>query len=155
MLGEPHPNPPSVPPPAPGSAAEKSRRVCARLWFAQGFWWFRSAHDGSIREISSVMRELRYDRRALAKALSLSQRTLDRLVRDELCQSAGVWLRSLRAVEMRFRVRTGEAAGKLAAGYGFQHPTDFTAEFRRWHKVSPRDYLKDVQKANPGVKGGS
>lgn len=154
MPGQPHPHPPKVPRPAPGSAAERSRRMLARIWFAEGFWWFRSAHDGTIREISSVMRELRYDMRALARALGMSDRSLDRLVRDELCQSVGTWLRSLRAVEFRFRVRTGEPVHKLAEDYDFQHPTDFSAEFKRWYGASPRDYLKDFQKANPGPEEG-
>jgi AraC-like DNA-binding protein len=150
MQGSPHPNPPSVPPPAPGTAAEKSRRMLARLWFAEGFWWFRCPHDGLVYEISSLMRELRYDARALARALGMSDRSLDRLVRDGLCQPVGTWLRSLRAVEFRFRVRTGEPIHKLAEDYDFQHPTDFSAEFKRWYQVTPRDYLKDFREANPG-----
>jgi AraC-like DNA-binding protein len=101
------------------------------------------------------MRELRYDARELAHALGFTERSFERLVKDEAGPSVGQWLRSLRAAEFRFRVRIGETLRKLAEDFGFKHRTDFTVEFRRWYKVSPRDYFKDFQKANPGVKGGN
>jgi AraC-like DNA-binding protein len=128
--------------------------MLARLWFAEGFWWFRCPHDGLVYEISLLMRELRYDARALARALGMSDRSLDRLVRDELGPSVGAWLRSLRAVEFRFRVREGEPVHKLAADYHFKHQTDFTVEFKRYYNVSPRRYQNDWRQANAGPQEG-
>lgn len=143
MPEAPHSDPPSVPPPAPGSAAEKARNVCARIWYARGFWWFRSAHDGVVREMSSVMRRTRYDTQALAHALGLGERTFCRLVRDEIGHPVGYWLRSLRAVEFLHRIKTGESIRNLSQYYGYRHQTDFSAEFKRWHGVSPAVYRRN------------
>ncbi len=73
-------------------------------------------------------------------------------MKDEVGPSVGAWLRSLCAAEFHLRARTGEPLRKIAEDYGFRHQTDFRAEYKRWYKVSPRDYLKEFRKANPGVK---
>jgi AraC-like DNA-binding protein len=148
MQGNPHPDPSSTPPPTPG----ERQGTKARIWYADGFWWFRSAHDGTVREISSVMRRTRYDLKELAAALGLGVRTFHRVVQEDVGRSAGYWLRSLRAVEFRLRVRTGETLKSLAHDYGFRHPTDFSEEFKRWYGVCPASYLQRWKEANPGAE---
>jgi AraC-like DNA-binding protein len=92
---------PGVPRPWPGSMAERSGGRTARIWYADGFWWFRGRHGGAVREISTLLRRTLYDLQEIARELELPVRSFQRLVKDELGYHAGYWLRSLRAAEMR------------------------------------------------------
>ena len=116
--------------------------MAARIWFADGFWWFRSSHDGAIREISSVMRRERYRLRNLAKALGVGERSFQRLVADEVGMSVGLWLRMQRAVDFRHRIKCGDSIKVLSHDYGFSHQGEFCVEFRRWYGLSPRAFLE-------------
>ena len=143
---------PEVPRPWPGSMAERSGGRTARIWYADGFWWFRGKGDGAAREIGSVMRRTLYDLNEMARELGLAERTFQRLVREEFGQSAGRWLRSLRAVEMRQRIIAGGSIGTISREFGFRHQSDFRAEFWRWHQVNPTAFRKRCMEQ---VMGGS
>ena len=132
----------------PGSAAKRARGISSRIWFTNGFWWFRSAHDGSVREISSVMRRLRYDAADLARELGVGERSFHRLVKDEISLSVGFWLRMLRAAEFRHRLRAAEPIKRLAWEYGFKRHTDFCVEFKRWYGMTPTAFLKNLKSSS-------
>jgi AraC-like DNA-binding protein len=128
---------PEVPPPWPGSMAERSGGKTARLWYAEGFWWFRGRHGGAVREISTLLRRTLYNVPELSRELDMPVRSFQRLVKDEVGCFAGHWLRSLRAAEMRLRLKTSIPIGQLSKDYGFSRATEFSKEFKRWHQVTP------------------
>jgi hypothetical protein len=80
-----------------GIEMKKERLKKRRLWFLDGFWWFRNVRNGSVREISSLMRYTRYDARELADALGVGERAFHRLVKEDVGLSGGYWLRCKRS----------------------------------------------------------
>ena len=114
-----------------------------RLWFENGVWWFRDAHNGSVFGITATMRRECYDADALAKALCMGSRSFRRLVKDSLGISPGIWLRMERAVAIRHQLREGLLIKTLSADYGFKHTGDFSDEFKRWHGVSPSKFIEN------------
>ena len=94
-----------------------------------------------------------FRRDSIARSLGLGERSFHRLIKDSLGIPPGIWLRRERAMFARYRLRSGSSVKELAFEYGFKHPGDFTAEFKRWHGVSPELFIKSGE--DPGRMGKS
>jgi AraC-like DNA-binding protein len=84
--------------------------------------------------------ECRFRPVEVATRLGLSIRSFDRLVRDSLGIAPGLWLRQLRAVAARKRVRDSEPIKSIAYELGFLHQADFARDFKNWYDISPADF---------------
>lgn len=113
-----------------------------RLWFENGFWWYRCPHRNQVIEISSLIRRESYNVTAVARELGVGSRSFHRLVKDSFGIPPGEWLRRERAVSARYRLRDGCSVKQLATEYGFLHQGDFGAEFKLWHGVNPIEYQR-------------
>ncbi len=95
--------------------------------------------------ISRLIVECRFKPDEIASRLGLSIRSFDRLVRDSLGISPGIWLRQLRAVAARMRVRDSEPIKSIAYELGFNHQGDFAREFKSWYDVSPASFRRNLR----------
>lgn len=112
-----------------------------RLWFQDGFWWYRPSPGEECSEISSLIREVKFKPAGLAEKLNLGERTFRRIVSTSLGIPPGAWLRQLRAVAARHRLREGGSVKQIATELGFRHQGDFCVEFKRLHEASPADFM--------------
>lgn len=110
------------------------------IWFDCGRWWCRPHPESAIENLSELMRRKSYDIREIAKALGFGRRAFERVVAASIGLTPGVWLRQERAVMSRYRLREGCSIKELAFELGFGHPGDFSAEFKRWHGVTPASF---------------
>jgi AraC-like DNA-binding protein len=119
-------------------------REIAVLSFDRGLWWYRCPSRGKIK-ISGLIHESSFRIEKVILGLGVGRRTFERAVEGSIGIPAGIWLRQQRAVESRHRLRAGSTVKELAAEYGFRHQWDFSAEFKRWHGVSPSRFRQDIQ----------
>jgi AraC-like DNA-binding protein len=112
-----------------------------RLCFEDGFWWYRPSKSEDRSEISSLIRNLKFNPAGLAEKLKLGERTFRRIVTDSLGIPPGTWLRQQRAVAARHRLREGCPVKQIATELGFRHQGDFCVEFKRWYDLSPADFM--------------
>jgi AraC-like DNA-binding protein len=119
----------------------ETRESGKRLWFQDGFWWYRPSPGVNRSEISSLIREVKFSSVGLAEKLHLGERTFRRIVTDSIGIPPGHWLRQLRAVAARHRLREGGTVKEIATELGFRHQGDFCVEFKRWHEASPADFM--------------
>ena len=115
----------------------KKQQYRSRVWFADGFWWYRCPARERDFEISSLMRKHGFRRDRIARSFGLSERSFHRLIKESLDITPGIWLRRERAVSARYRLRSGSSVKELAFEFGFKHPGDFTNEFKYWYGVTP------------------
>lgn len=106
--------------------------------------------DPRARRLATAFREQPGDRRKLAEWARLagaSERTLERLFRDELGMSFGAWrqqARLLRALEV---LAAGESVVTAALEVGFETPSAFIAMFRRAMGTTPAKYFRNAPTA--------
>lgn len=112
-----------------------------KLWFENGFWWYRGFPGGGRLEISGLMKACRFDACTLSSSLGVNDRTFRRLVIESLGIPPGIWLRQQRAVAVRYRLREGIPVKQVAMELGFRHAGDFCVEFKRWHGLGPVEFV--------------
>ncbi len=112
-----------------------------RLWFQDGFWWYCPSPRENRSEISSLIREVKFNPSGLAEKLNLGERTFRRIVTASLGIPPGTWLRQQRAVAARYRLLEGCPVKQIANELGFRHQGDFCVEFKRWYEISPADFI--------------
>lgn len=123
-----------------------------KLWFADGFWYYRMDRRSDPVNITPLIRETLFQAAPLARRLGVGERTFHRLVKDSLGIPPGSWLRWERAVSARYRIKEGWSVKRLACEFGFSTPGDFTDEFKRWYEMSPMAYKSIVRYERDGAK---
>ncbi len=116
-----------------------------RIWFASGYWWFGRPIAKEPLVISGLIVECRFKGDEIATRISVPVRSFHRLVSDSLGLSPGEWLRQLRAVEARMRIRDGDPIKLISHDLGFGRQTDFAREFKLWYGVSPDAFRQNFQ----------
>lgn len=126
---------------------KQSNSISSRsLWFADGLWWFCPHGSKKASEISSLMREARFDAEALARALRVGDRTFRRMVKESFDVPPGFWLRRERAVAIRHQLKEGLRIKEISSYYGFKNSSDFSEEFKRWYGITPSRFLAGVRR---------
>lgn len=78
-----------------------------------------------------------------AARVGLSERTLSRLLREEIGMSLGRWKRQLHAIVGLRRLSDGETVQVVAATLGYESASSFTTMFRKTLGKPPMRYLKE------------
>jgi AraC-like DNA-binding protein len=106
--------------------------------------------DPRARRLAEAFRKDPTDRRTMAdwaRLAGASERTLERLFRDEVGMSFGAWrqqARLLRALEV---LAAGESVVSAALEVGFETPSAFIAMFRRAMGTTPAKYFRQAPAA--------
>ena len=100
--------------------------------------------DPRARRLSAIYYANPAERRSLteiARAVGVSQRTLERLFVAETGFSVGAWTQQLRLMFAMERIADGMAVGDAAFSVGFENPSSFIALFRRQFGTTPGRYF--------------
>jgi transcriptional regulator GlxA family with amidase domain len=85
--------------------------------------------------------------KAMAAALGVSPRTLERFFRSEFGQTPRVWVRRERMRRARALLRTGMLRVKeVAQRMGYHGAATFGRAFRRVNRCSPRRYVRQLSR---------
>lgn len=99
-----------------------------KIRFHQGRWWLIDPDGDSDLRICGIIEDSGWNVADLCARLRTSRRTFDRIIEEGLGIPAKRWLRELRVVRARHRLREGASIKEVAAELGFRHATDFTRE---------------------------
>ena len=114
------------------------RRVIA----SRGFWWYMDPPATPPLILDPVFPRSCWRVAALACELGLSVRSLQRLVADSIGIPCKSWLRDLRIVHARKRLRSVDKIGAVVVELGFRSHSEFSREFRTMMGVSPYTFRR-------------
>jgi AraC-like DNA-binding protein len=101
--------------------------------------------DPRARRLAEVLHENPEDRRRLsewARLAGASERTLERLFRNELGMTFGAWRQQARLLRGLEILAAGESVTTVALRVGFETPSAFIAMFRRAMGTTPAKYFR-------------
>lgn len=101
--------------------------------------------DERARRIADAFREDPGDRRPVsewARVAGASERTVERLFRDEVGMTFGMWQQQARLLKALEILAGGESVTRVALEVGFATPSAFIAMFRRAMGTTPARYFR-------------
>jgi AraC-like DNA-binding protein len=101
--------------------------------------------DPRARRVADALRADPGDRRTLAgwgRVAGASERTIERLFRDETALCFGAWRQQARLLAGLERLAAGESVTEVALHVGFEGPSAFIAMFRRAMGTTPGRYFR-------------
>ncbi len=113
---------------------------------------------GAVRQIVTTMLRDGYpDVHALAEAVGMSARTLQRRLQDEGLTYAGVIAQARFDAAQRLLDDPARKVIDVALDLGYSDPSHFTRAFERWAGVAPREFrrLRSVDHAEPSLPQGT
>jgi AraC-like DNA-binding protein/mannose-6-phosphate isomerase-like protein (cupin superfamily) len=102
-------------------------------------------HDPRARRVADALRSEPGDTRRLAewgRIAGASERTLERLFRNEVAMSVGAWRQQARLLHGLELLAAGESVTSVAMRLGFESPSAFIAMFRRAMGTTPGRYFR-------------
>jgi len=101
--------------------------------------------DERARRVAEALAVDPGDRRTLpqwARVAGASERTLERLFRDETALSFGAWRQQARLLHALERLASGESVTEVALRLGFEGPSAFIAMFKQAMGTTPGRYFR-------------
>jgi AraC-like DNA-binding protein len=89
----------------------------------------------------NLAREAHFRPQALAEAMGVSMRTLQRYFRARYDQTVTEWLRELRLNEARHCLKRCQSVKEVAFQLGYKQPSHFTRDFKKKWGVPPRTLM--------------
>jgi AraC-like DNA-binding protein len=116
-------------------------------------FYFPMPAELRLRELAEMMRAAPADNSSLAewaKRTGMSERTMTRLLRDEIGMSFGRWRRQLHIVLALQLLSQGETVQAIAIELGYESASGFVTMFRKAVGKPPAKFLADCHERDNG-----